>query len=85
MRAYSIPKSLMQNSGSTQVQTLLEHLVDYAELILGCIRTHSGHHDSVGGFVGDENAASKENGFGLLLLVKIATTHSGKDDLRGMG
>ena len=54
-------------------------------MFLGHIQAHSGHHDSSGGFVGDENTPGQEVGFRLLLLVKIAATHSSRNDSRGMG
>ena len=75
----------MLNSGPAHVQTVLEHLVANTVIFPGRIRAHTGHHDSSGGFVGDEDAPGQEVGFRLLLPVKIAASHSSRKDLRGMG
>ena len=75
----------MLNPGPAHVQTVLEHLVAHPVVVPGRIQAHSGHHDSSGGFVGDENAPGQEVSFRLLLLVKIAATHSSRNDFRGMG
>ena len=75
----------MLNPGPAHVQTVLEHLVAHPVLLLRRIQAHSGHHDSSGGFIGDQNATGQEVGFRLLLLVKIAATHSTRNNFRGMG